>query len=69
MAEFSISGGQLGTCALIDPNWDLTEQFGVLVGHTLVDATTPSASVLMINPKDRKRCIYKYIYMAEGLTQ
>ena len=50
VAEFSISGGQLGTCALIDPNWDLTEQFGVLVGHTLVDATTPSASVLIINP-------------------
>ena len=50
MAEFSITGGQLGTCALIDPNWNLTEEFGVLVGHTLVDATTPSASVLIINP-------------------
>ena len=50
VAEFSITGGQLGTCALIDPNWDLTEEFGVLVGHTLVDATTPSASVLIINP-------------------
>ena len=50
VAECSISGGQLGTCALIDPNWDLTEEFGVLVGHTLVDATTPSASVLIINP-------------------
>ena len=45
MAEFSINGGQLGTCALIDPNWDLTEEFGVLV-----DATTPLASVLIINP-------------------
>ena len=50
VAKFSISGGQLGACALIDPNWDLTEQYGVLVGHTLVDATTPSASVLIINP-------------------
>ena len=50
VAKFSISGGQLGDCALIDPNWDLTEQYGVLVGHTLVDATTPSASVLIINP-------------------
>ena len=49
VAKFSISGGQLGACALIDPNWDLTEQYGVLVGHTLVDATTPSASVLIIN--------------------
>ena len=50
VAEFSITGGQLGTCALIDPSWDLTEEFGVLVGHTLVDATTPPASILMINP-------------------
>ena len=50
VANFSIDGGQLGTCALIDPNWDLTEDFGVIVGHTLVDATTPSASVLIINP-------------------
>ena len=50
VANFSIDGGQLCTCALIDPNWDLTEDFGVVVGHTLVDATTPSASVLIINP-------------------
>ena len=50
VANFSIDRGQLGTCALIDPNWDLTEDFGVIVGHTLVDATTPSASVLIINP-------------------
>ena len=50
VANFSINGGHLGTCALIDPNWDLTEEFGVVVGHTLVDATTPSASVLIINP-------------------
>ena len=26
VAEFSITGGQLGTCALIDPNWKLTEE-------------------------------------------
>ena len=50
VANFSIDGGQLGTCALINPNRDLTEDFGVIVGHTLVDATTPSASVLVINP-------------------
>ena len=49
VAEFSIAGDQLGSCALIDPNWELTEEFGVMVGHTLVDATSPSANVLMIN--------------------
>ena len=49
VAEFSITGEQLGSCALIDPNWGLTEEFGVMVGQTLVDATSPSANVLMIN--------------------
>ena len=49
VAEFSITGEQLDSCALIDPNWELTEEFGVMVGHTLVDATSPSANVLMIN--------------------
>ena len=34
VANFSINGGLLGTCALIDPNWDLTEEFGVVVGHS-----------------------------------
>ena len=48
--NFSINGGQLGTCALINPNRGLTEEFGVVVGHTLVDASMPSASVLIINP-------------------
>ena len=33
MASFSINGGHLGSCALIDPNRDLTEEFGVVVGH------------------------------------
>ena len=27
MASFSINGGHLGSCALIDPNRDLTEEF------------------------------------------
>ena len=54
VANFSIDGGQLGTCALINPNRDLTEDFGVIVGHTLVDATTPSANVFIINPNAKK---------------
>ena len=29
---------------------DLTEDYGVIVGHTLVDASSWSASVLMVNP-------------------
>ena len=43
VAPFSLNGGQLGNCALIVPDRDLTEEFGVMVGHTLVDASTSSA--------------------------
>ena len=54
VATFSINGGHLGSCALIIPNRDLTEEFGVVVGHTLVDASTPSANVLIVNPNAEK---------------
>ena len=50
VAPFALNGGQLGTCALVVPSRELTEEFGVVVGHTLVDASTSSANVLMINP-------------------
>ena len=50
VAPFSLNGGHLGSCALIVPDRDLAEEFGVVVGHTLVDASTPSANVLIINP-------------------
>ena len=50
VATFSINGGHLGSCELIVPNRDLTEEFGVVVGHTLVDTSTPSANVLIVNP-------------------
>ena len=45
VAPFSLNGGHLGSCALI-----VTEEFEVVVGQTLVDASTPSANVLIINP-------------------
>ena len=54
VAEFSITGEQMDSCALIDPNWELTEEFGVMVGHTLVDATSSSANVLMINMSEEE---------------
>ena len=50
VATFSINGGHLGSCALIVPNRGLTDEFGVVVGHTLVDISTPSANVLIVNP-------------------
>ena len=39
-------GRRLGPCALVEPS----REYGVVVGHTLVDASSCSASVLMINP-------------------
>ena len=35
---------------MVEPCMDLTEDYGVIVGHTLVDASSWSASVLMVNP-------------------
>ena len=67
VAPFELTGGQLGTCALIVPSRDLMEEFGVVVGHTLVDASTSSANVLMINPNAEevvlpcKTCIRKLV--------
>ena len=50
VAPFELTGVQLGTCALIVPSRDLTGEFGVVVGHTLVNTSTSLANVLMINP-------------------
>ena len=46
----SASGIRSGPCFLVEPCMDLTEDYGVIVGHTLVDASSWSASVLMVNP-------------------
>ena len=53
VAPFSVrfpSGVRLGSCSLVEPSRSLTEEYGVVVGHTLVDASSRSASVLMVNP-------------------
>ena len=46
----SPSGIQPGWCSLTEPKLAITENNGVLVGHTLVDASEWSASVLLVNP-------------------
>ena len=46
----SPSGVQPGRCSLIESYIALTETYGVLVGHTLVDLSEWSASVLFVNP-------------------
>ena len=44
------SGIRPGPCSLLEPCMTLTEDIGVLVGRALVDASSWSASVLMVNP-------------------
>ena len=46
----SPSGVRPGSCSLVEPSRGLTEDYGVVVKHTLVDASSWSASVLMVNP-------------------
>ena len=50
MAPFSVSGIRPNGCALVEPSRTLTEEYGVIVGHTLVNASSRSGSVLMVNP-------------------
>ena len=50
MSIQSPAGIPPGRCSLIEPDLDITENYGVLVGRTLVDASDWSASVLLINP-------------------
>ena len=70
VAPFSVSGGRLGPCALVEPSRSLMEEYGVVVRHTLVEASSWSASVLMINPNTEeivlpcKTCVGKLVPIA-----
>ena len=50
VAKFSVSGIRPHGCALVEPARCLTEEYGVVVGHTLVDASSGSGRVLIVNP-------------------
>ena len=50
VTNFSVSGIRPNSCALVEPSRCLTEEYGVVVGHTLVDASSCSGSVLIVNP-------------------
>ena len=50
VAKFSVSGIRPHSCALVEPARCLTEEYGVVVGHTLVDASSGSGRVLIVNP-------------------
>ena len=46
----TVSGIRPHGCALVEPARCLAEEYGVVVGHTLVDASSGSGSVLIVNP-------------------
>ena len=48
--KFSVSGIRPHGCVLVEPARYLIEEYGVVVGHTLVDASSGSGSVLIVNP-------------------
>ena len=50
----SSSGIRLGSCSLVEPSGGVTEDHGVVVGRTLVDASSWSAGVLMVNPNSEE---------------
>ena len=50
VVNFSVSGIRPHGCTLVEPARCLTEEYGVVVGHTLVDASSGSGSVLIVNP-------------------
>ena len=50
VAKFSVSGIIPHGCALVEPARCLTGEYGVVVGHTLVDASSDSGRVLIVNP-------------------
>ena len=50
VANLSVSGIRPHGCALVEPARCFTEEYGVVVGHTLVDASSGSGSVLIVNP-------------------
>ena len=50
VAPFSVSGVRPNGRALVEPSRTLTEESSVIVGHTLVDASSRSTRVLLVNP-------------------
>ena len=52
VAKFSVSGARPHGCVLVEPARQLIEEYGILVGHTLVDTSSGSVSVLIVNPNE-----------------
>ena len=65
VAPFSVSGVRPSYCAMVEPSRTLTEEYGVIVGHTLVDASSRSASVLMVNPNAEEVVLPSFTFVGK----
>ena len=54
-----------GSCSLVEPAWELTEEYGVVVGRTLVDASSWSAGVLMVNPNAEEIVLPSFAFLGD----
>ena len=67
VTPFSVSGVWPSYCALVEPSRTFTEEYGLIVGHTLVDASSRLESVLMVNPNAEEvvlpsfTCVGKFV--------
>ena len=50
VANFSVTGIRPNGCALVEPSRCLTEEYGIVLSHTLVDVSSGSGSELTVNP-------------------
>ena len=68
VAPFSVrsdSGIQPGSCSLVEPSRSLTEDYGVVVGRTLVDASSWSAGVLMVKPNAEEIILPTFTFVGD----
>ena len=61
----SASNIQPGSCSLVEPSGGLMEDYGVVVGRTLVDASSWSASVLMVNPNAEEIVLPSFAFVGD----
>ena len=53
------------SCSLVEPAGRLTEDYGVVVGSTLVDASSRSAGVLMVNPNAEEIVLPSFTFVGK----
>ena len=61
----SASGIRPGYCSPVEPYRGLAEEYGVVVGCTLVDASSWSAGVLMVNPNAEEIVLASFTFVGD----